>query len=145
MKNKLLKFSLIAGLLMACQAIAQPALRIVADNEVALAAAVTVDVVFVFNDAVVAQLPFEQFAWMSARNQVQAQFADQLVVVSSELLPGSVVNLALPENAHQATSVLVFASHEDPVAEAIDISVEMADAASITLQIEDWGIDVIAE
>jgi len=100
-----------------------------------------VDVVFVYDEAIIGQLPFQQFDWISRRLEEIQRLADSISVVSLTVTAETVSEpVQLPSNRQNLVAVLVFASHEDPVAEAIDIS----DETNVELRVESWGINVIA-
>ena len=127
------------ALFASCQALAQRSIAVTMPPDVQLEAAVMIDVVFVYEQTVVDKLPFEQFGWISSRSEMLLRFANALDVVSIEIVPGSMIKeLELPQRVSDAVAVLVYASHEDPVAESIDITAD----SKVLLQVEDWGIDV---
>ncbi|MCH7817774.1 MAG: hypothetical protein IIC60_14520 [Proteobacteria bacterium] len=98
-----------------------------------------VDIVFVYSEAVLNQLPFEQFAWISTREEQIARFGNNIDVLSFTIAAGyDQSEVALPERQGEAIAVMVFASHADPVAEGIDITGE----SEIVLMVESWGISV---
>lgn len=113
-------------------------IRIQFPGSTSLDSAVAIDILFVREQAIADQLPFEQFAWFSGKQAIIARYAQSMTVVGSELLPGEAIDLELPMDAAESAAVLVYASHEDPVAESIDITQEK----NILLLVEDWGIDV---
>lgn len=98
-----------------------------------------VDIVFIYSDDALNQLPFEQFAWISTREEQIEKFAEEIDVVSLNL-EGSFDDflVELPSRQAAAIAVLVFASHEDPVVEGIDVTGE----AHLKLVIESWGVFV---
>lgn len=99
-----------------------------------------IDILFVYDGDLLNQLPFTQFEWVSSRDQYLNQASDLLELTQFHVISTSDPQRhTLSERQRNAHSVLVFASHEDPVAEAIDISFE----TRILLQIESYGINVI--
>lgn len=98
-----------------------------------------IDIVFVYTQSVLNQLPFEQFGWISTRDEQIARFADNIDVLSVAVNASfSPLSLPLPERHADAVAILVFASHEDPVAEGMDISGE----SPIALRVERWGVAI---
>jgi hypothetical protein len=98
-----------------------------------------VDIVFVYEVSVLNQLPFEQFDWISSREQEKIRFGNRIDVISLQVVAGTKLeNIPLPARVDMAMAVLVFASHADPVAEGIDITRE----SKLVLQVENWGIEV---
>jgi len=99
-----------------------------------------VDVLFVYDNALLNQLPFTQFDWVSSKEEYLDRADDLLELLQFHIAADSESQMVpLPQRYSQAVAVLVFASHEDPVAEAIDITFE----TGILLQIESYGINVI--
>jgi hypothetical protein len=99
-----------------------------------------VDLLFVFDSGLVNALPFTQFEWISGRSDYLAEsqaLEVVTVVVDSETGP---VEIHLTGQQRTAAAVLVFASHADPVAEAIDVTRERR----IELQIMPYGINVVS-
>ena len=98
-----------------------------------------VDIVFVYEVSVLNQLPFEQFDWISSREQEKIRFGNRIDVISLQVVAGTKLeNIPLPARVDMAMAVLVFASHAEPVAEGIDITRE----SKLVLQVENWGIEV---
>lgn len=99
-----------------------------------------VDILFVYDDSLLNQLPFTQFDWISSKDEYLDREDKLLELVQFNIVADSELQeVPLPHRHNQAVGILVFASHEDPVAEAIDISFE----TNILLQIESYGINVI--
>jgi hypothetical protein len=99
-----------------------------------------VDILFVYDANLLNQLPFTQFDWVSSKELYLDREDNLLDIITLTVKPdSSVVPINLPARSNDAIGILVFASHEDPVAEALDISFE----SNIVLQIESYGINVL--
>ena len=99
-----------------------------------------VDILFVYDANLLNQLPFTQFDWVSSKELYLEREDNLLDIITLTVKPdSSVVPINLPARSNDAVGVLVFSSHEDPVAEALDISFE----SNIVLQIESYGINVL--
>lgn len=97
-----------------------------------------IDILFVYDRGLLNRLPFTQFDWISGReNYLNVEQMDlRQIQLSGESL---LQNVELPERSSEAIGILVFASHADPVAEAVDIT----DDSRILLQIDTYGINVL--
>jgi len=101
-----------------------------------------VDVLFVYDNALLNQLPFTQFDWISSKEEYLDRAGNQLELVQFRISAQTELQqVLLSQQQNQAIGILVFASHEDPVAEAIDITSE----TKILLQIESYGINVLQD
>ena len=100
-----------------------------------------VDILFVYDANLLNQLPFTQFDWVSGKDAYLEREDNLLDMVQLRIAPNSPrTEIELPARFKEAVGILVFASHEDPVAEALDISLE----TTILLCIESYGINVIS-
>ena len=101
-----------------------------------------VDVLFVYDNTLLNQLPFTQFDWISSKEEYLDEADNQLELIQFRISAQSELQrLSVSQQQNQAIGILVFASHEDPVAEAIDITSEI----KILLQIESYGINVLQD
>jgi len=101
-----------------------------------------VDVLFVYDNTLLNQLPFTQFDWISSKEEYLDGADNQLELVQFKITAQSELQqVSVSQQQNQAIGILVFASHEDPVAEAIDITSE----TKILLQIESYGINVLQD
>ena len=99
-----------------------------------------VDILFVYDEALLNQLPFTQFDWVSSKDKYLNRDDNLLELAQFRITADSALQTApLSDRSQQAVGILVFSSHEDPVAEAIEISLE----TRILLQIESYGINVL--
>jgi len=99
-----------------------------------------VDILLVYDSSIMTQLPFTQFEWISNRQSFIELFSGNMDVLHFTIAAGDEpIQVELPMRAENAAGILVFSSHEDPVAEAVDISFER----DALLVVEAYGINVV--
>jgi type VI secretion system protein len=93
-------------------------LQIAAAIDANQSSATAIDVVWVFNPAVLASLPATAPEWFAKRSALQSALASDIMVQSLELPPASLSYPPLPPQHAKAVAVLVFANYIAPSGQA---------------------------
>lgn len=98
-----------------------------------------IDVVFFYDDSIVADQPFTQFDWYSNKREYRETHADVIDVVNLPILQGfDSANLSLPEGYEAAVKVLVFAEHQTPQSAPADVT----GMTNVLIEIDQFGVFV---
>lgn len=100
-----------------------------------------VDVVFFYDDSIVGNAAISHFNWYSRKREYIQSHGEDLDIVYTSIPQGfDSARLRLPERAASALRVLVFSEHQNPQAEAFDIT-GMQD---VRIEIDQFGV-IISE
>ena len=98
-----------------------------------------VDVVFVYSDEVLAQIPETKAAWYGNKRQLMESSGESIEVVNLFIPQGFDSSmLSLPERRGEAVKVFVFGQHDVSSRPPIDIS----EMENVLVQINQFGIAV---
>lgn len=98
-----------------------------------------VDVVFVYSDEVLAQIPETKAAWYGNKRQLMESSGESIEVVNLFIPQGFDSSmLSLPERRSEAVKVFVFGQHDVSSRPPIDIS----EMENVLVQINQFGIAV---
>lgn len=98
-----------------------------------------VDVVFLYDQALVDDFPTTKSRWYSMRRTLTRRWLDSMDVVSVFIPQGFDSDTAiLPERGKEALKVYIFGQHDDGDAKPIDVT----DLSSVLVTIDDLGIIV---
>ncbi len=98
-----------------------------------------VDVVFVYSDEVLAQIPETKAAWYGNKRQLMESSGENIEVVNLFIPQGFDSSmLSLPERRGEAVKVFVFGQHDVSSRPPIDIS----EMENVLVQINQFGIAV---
>jgi hypothetical protein len=96
-----------------------------------------VDIVFIYDEQILAQFPDNKSAWYSAKGQFIEQAGEQADVVSIFIPQGFDSEMAsLPERRDQALKVFIYGQHDASDASPVDVTT-MDD---VLVQIDQFGI-----